>query len=677
MNQIIDEYINNFVHTECKKNTNIGKDELTTSIVNSLEEMKYINASTEELRELTLNIISNFIRRGVPNPALLSQKYNKSLNILLFNTQAGWFQSFGKMIDELEFQASIYTLYGESDFLLLLWCSPDVAVSIHDRFNSRDVDIQHISIKSLPLYYGIPTDVLYTIPNDIDETLISSKILNYNSNESQTTHDELENSGIIIGSTWQNKHHEIFGVTAFIGIISNAHRLHPGIEVLGLLQRDSTIGACIVHFFEVEKGSPFQYIVKVNCSDFRELDIFTNYVSAMRIARTKFEGVTFLVAQEKEFMPTLEKQSISERSEFPDLTYIQDSALSILPRCGNNAIQIFNEFNIERQLILLRTFIEIFNYIDGDNEWDEVRGKQLNAAVANFAHSCMNKSGDMRLEGSVMEIATTVEDYLKFTLRRLADHIYNKDYSKAQKELKLPTKDFRKMTLGKTVNAFREIKAHDDFSFIREDIDEEALEKLEAFTKNRNRWAHGVMTGDLPEVYLIDEARKCYVEGIWLLNWIGGTIISKIINMSPDSVRIEDNKKRRADIFLSFSYLDEDVATRVANGIRTFDFPIWFSLWSLKPGDSIVEKIGKALSKSNVIVVLLSQNSVNSRWVKHELNTALMSHLSGHKVRVIPVLIDQCEVPPQLGGLLHIDMASDFTAGLLELLNHLKNEYSS
>ena len=51
--------------------------------------------------------------------------------------------------------------------------------------------------------------------------------------------------------------------------------------------------------------------------------------------------------------------------------------------------------------------------------------------------------------------------------------------------------------------------------------------------------------------------------------------------------------------------------------------------WELLPGDSIVERVGAAISKTDVLLVLLSRNSVDSQWVRRELSAPWLGNSLG------------------------------------------------
>ena len=104
-------------------------------------------------------------------------------------------------------------------------------------------------------------------------------------------------------------------------------------------------------------------------------------------------------------------------------------------------------------------------------------------------------------------------------------------------------------------------------------------------------------------------------------------------------------KKR---IFLSHTAQDKPLIERLAIALRDYGFEVWFDKWEIKVGDSIVSKINDGLHASDLLLVALSKGSVESDWVKEELNTALMRQLSKKNIQVLPALIEPCDIPPLL-----------------------------
>jgi hypothetical protein len=129
---------------------------------------------------------------------------------------------------------------------------------------------------------------------------------------------------------------------------------------------------------------------------------------------------------------------------------------------------------------------------------------------------------------------------------------------------------------------------------------------------------------------------------------------------------------REIGFFVSHSSKDKDVAKRISEGIRALGLKVFFDAWSIDASDSIVQKISESIVSHDTVVVLLTPNSVESKWVKLELDTALMAQLAGHDIRVLPLLMLPCQLPPVLTSIKYIDFTSSFEDGFIELIQYVK-----
>ncbi|NWA31504.1 MULTISPECIES: toll/interleukin-1 receptor domain-containing protein [unclassified Pseudomonas] len=81
----------------------------------------------------------------------------------------------------------------------------------------------------------------------------------------------------------------------------------------------------------------------------------------------------------------------------------------------------------------------------------------------------------------------------------------------------------------------------------------------------------------------------------------------------------------------------------ISNGIDA-----WVDKWEIKVGDSLVKKIfEEGLGAAQAVIVVLSKHSVNKPWVREELDLAVVNKIS-EGTRIIPVVLDDCEVPQAL-----------------------------
>src|SRR6266481_8594501 len=101
-------------------------------------------------------------------------------------------------------------------------------------------------------------------------------------------------------------------------------------------------------------------------------------------------------------------------------------------------------------------------------------------------------------------------------------------------------------------------------------------------------------------------------------------------------------------VFLSYSNLDKNVAGDITSQLRKSGANVRLADWEFKAGDSLVQRIESGLRAADYIIVLLSSNSVASPWVRQELNTALTRELEIRAVTVLPILVEDCEIPAVL-----------------------------
>ncbi len=125
-------------------------------------------------------------------------------------------------------------------------------------------------------------------------------------------------------------------------------------------------------------------------------------------------------------------------------------------------------------------------------------------------------------------------------------------------------------------------------------------------------------------------------------------------------------------IFISYNHSDKDFAESLAVNLVQAKQNVWIDKWELNAGDSLIERIENALGDADAILVLLSKNSVQSEWCKKELRSGLVRELEEKSVLVIPLVLDDCEIPLFLREKLWIDFRKDKDEQLAFLLRSLE-----
>ncbi len=123
-----------------------------------------------------------------------------------------------------------------------------------------------------------------------------------------------------------------------------------------------------------------------------------------------------------------------------------------------------------------------------------------------------------------------------------------------------------------------------------------------------------------------------------------------------------------SSVFLCYSGQDSNFIERLTGDMITARLSIWVDKRELMVGDSLITKIGAAIKSNDHVIVVLSQSSINSTWVQKELGVALMREFEEKQVIVLPVLIEDCDIPAFLSDKVYADFRRNYRSGLDQLL---------
>jgi hypothetical protein len=112
--------------------------------------------------------------------------------------------------------------------------------------------------------------------------------------------------------------------------------------------------------------------------------------------------------------------------------------------------------------------------------------------------------------------------------------------------------------------------------------------------------------------------------------------------------------------FISHAGEDKaEFAEPLARKLRENGIDAWLDKWEIKPGESLVERIfHEAMSTTDAVIVVLSRTSVVKPWVAKELDIAVVRNIQKLS-RLIPIRLDDCDVPESLRDQLWIDWSRE------------------
>jgi hypothetical protein len=127
-------------------------------------------------------------------------------------------------------------------------------------------------------------------------------------------------------------------------------------------------------------------------------------------------------------------------------------------------------------------------------------------------------------------------------------------------------------------------------------------------------------------------------------------------------------------IYISYSPDDKEVVDHIAARLRRAGHEIVGDLSKLKPGDNISRRIQEGMESADAFIVVVSVNSLRSKWVLQEFSSLALSEISKRKRRILPVLIDESTVPSYLSKYSFFDLSKDAVGRLDELIRSLDGE---
>lgn len=128
-------------------------------------------------------------------------------------------------------------------------------------------------------------------------------------------------------------------------------------------------------------------------------------------------------------------------------------------------------------------------------------------------------------------------------------------------------------------------------------------------------------------------------------------------------------------VFISFAKEDQSFAERLSAELVKRKVIVFFDQWELKVGNKLTDRLTKEINEAEFICIILSKNSVEvleskeQRWFKQEFELALELEKRVGTDIIIPIIIDDCEIPAELQDKIRADFnAKGYDEGIKEIL---------
>ncbi len=117
-------------------------------------------------------------------------------------------------------------------------------------------------------------------------------------------------------------------------------------------------------------------------------------------------------------------------------------------------------------------------------------------------------------------------------------------------------------------------------------------------------------------------------------------------------------------VFISHSSADKPAVLPLAAALRAKGIDVWLDQWEIAPTDDIVQSINSGLEQADAGIIVFSEHSEKSQWVKAEVSYLTYARIQEAKPLIPVTLSASAYVPPLLRPLLRcridqIDIISD------------------
>lgn len=148
-------------------------------------------------------------------------------------------------------------------------------------------------------------------------------------------------------------------------------------------------------------------------------------------------------------------------------------------------------------------------------------------------------------------------------------------------------------------------------------------------------------------------------------------LVKSACNLKEDPVAFS----KYHGIFLSHNSKDKPFVRKLKESLHEKGVEkVWVDEAEILIGDSLINKIQEGINQTEYFGIVLSKNSIQSPWVQKELEQAMLMEITYQNVKVLPLLLEQCELPGFLKGKLYADFTTQdlYEESIGDLLRRLE-----
>jgi biotin carboxyl carrier protein len=126
-------------------------------------------------------------------------------------------------------------------------------------------------------------------------------------------------------------------------------------------------------------------------------------------------------------------------------------------------------------------------------------------------------------------------------------------------------------------------------------------------------------------------------------------------------------------LLISYSHRDAKAAQILKLALEKYRWQVWLDKHDLSFGDQTADRLFKEIARSDLVLVLITPNSLLSRWVRWEVECCLYIESASKVTKLIPILMDGDSMPVALSGRVYADFrtTSQMNANFAKLIKQI------
>lgn len=179
---------------------------------------------------------------------------------------------------------------------------------------------------------------------------------------------------------------------------------------------------------------------------------------------------------------------------------------------------------------------------------------------------------------------------------------------------------------------------------------------------------------DLPDVKAAQEADPSLASELEFFI-VREVALGSVIWQIADSIRypVEPKEMVSGRVFISYATADKRKIRHFEKYLISAGLHVWRDEKEILAGSPILDRVRSGIvGESDIVVVFLSANSVESEWVRNEIRMAYDREIKSRRIVIVPVLIADCSIPPELGIKKYVDGRRSIKKASDELITAIK-----